>query len=136
MSAFRTKIYLVGSMKNQILRSKLHSKSDVLNVLFFNMRTVGLNLYDSASLVIDEALIFWKKARIPTQNRSNCITKVKKLYGDLRNLEKSKGRSSSAHKQKENQLNENLCNLFDIAIADALNVIKIAEDKEFLLLQR
>jgi len=41
-------------------------------------------------LVVDECLIFWKKARIPTQDQYNTIKKLKKLYEDLRTLEKSK----------------------------------------------
>lgn len=58
MSASRTKIYLFGSIKNQILGSKLPSKDDVLSVYFFNMRTVGLNLYDGASLVIEQGFLY------------------------------------------------------------------------------
>ena len=123
-------------MKAQILGSKLPSKKDVLSVLYFNMRTVGLNLYDSASLVIDEVLVFWKKARIPHQNRSNCITKLKKLYNDLRHLEKSKSRNNALQRQRENEFREDLNDLFDIATANALSVIKTAEDRDFLLLQR
>jgi len=63
----RKPVFLVGSMQNQIYGGKLPSKRDVLSVLFYNMRMVNLNLHESASLVIDECLIFWKKARIPTK---------------------------------------------------------------------
>lgn len=100
------------------------------------MREVKLNLHDSASLVIDETLIFWKKARIPTQDRSDCIKKCKKLYETLRNLEKHKTRQSESCRQKERQFEEGLNDLFDIAHANALNIITIKEDKEFLLMQR
>lgn len=100
------------------------------------MREVKLNLHDSASLVIDECLIFWKKARIPTQDRSDCIKKCKKLYESLRMLGKHKTRASISCRRKEKEFEENLNNLFDIAHANALNIIKIHKDKEFLLMQR
>lgn len=132
----RQKIFIVGVMKNQILGSKLPSKKDVLSVLFFNMRMVKLTLKDSISLVIDECLIFWKKARIPTRDRCHCLKQLKKLYEELRNLEKCKNRNSELCRQREHSFEENLNDLFDIAHASALNIIKINEDKEFLILQR
>lgn len=136
MAGFRKGIYLVGSMNSQIRTSKLPSKGDVLSVLFYNMRIVNLNLYSSASLVIDEVDVFWKKARIPTQNRSNCIIKLQGLYNTLRDLEKSKNRKSELQMQRESDFVEGLSDLFDIATSNALNDIKIPEDREFLIMQR
>jgi len=71
-------IYLIGPMNNQITGSKLPSKRDCLSILFYNMHLVNLNLHDSSHLVIDECSIFWKKARIPTHDNSDCIKKLKK----------------------------------------------------------
>jgi hypothetical protein len=132
----RQKIFIVGVMKNQILGNKLPSNKDVLSVLFFNMRMVNLTLQGSISLVIDECLIFWKKARIPTRDRCHCLKQLRKLYEELRNLEKCKNRNSELCRQREHKFEENLNDLFDIAHASALNIIKINEDKEFLILQR
>ena len=81
----RPQIYLIGPMKNQITGSKLPSKRDCLSVLFYNMRLVNLNLHDSSRLVIDECSIFWKKARIPTHDNSDCIKKTEKI---IRRMEK------------------------------------------------
>ena len=97
-------LFLVGVMKNQILGSKLPSKRDVLSVLFYNMRSVKLNLTKSVSLVIDECAIFWKKARIPTRDRCHCLKQLKKLYEELRNLEKSKNKNTETSKKKKNQI--------------------------------
>jgi len=84
----RKLVFLVGIMKNQITGGKLPLKRDILSVLFYNMRIINLHLQESASLVvINECFICWKKARIPTHHRSDCIGKCKKLYVDLRNLE-------------------------------------------------
>ncbi|KAF2902851.1 hypothetical protein ILUMI_03334, partial [Ignelater luminosus] len=95
-----------------------------------------MNLSDAANLVIDECLIFWKKARIPTKHRSDCVKKLKKLYETWRNLEKSCKRLSDTQKSKEKIFGENMNNLFDIAHANALSLISIDEDKEFLIAQR
>lgn len=132
----RKQVFLVGKLKNQITGLKLPSKRDILSVLFYNMRMVNLNLQESASLVIDECLIYWKKARIPTHHRSDCIVKCKKLYEDLRKLEKHKTRTSDLNKYRQKDFEESLNDLFDIAHADAIALIKIDEDRQFLIAQR
>ncbi|KAE9523392.1 hypothetical protein AGLY_015944 [Aphis glycines] len=132
----RNKIFLVGTMNNQITGSKLPSKRNCLSVLYYNMRNVHLNLNSSALLTIDECLIYWKKARIPNQDRDNCAKKLKKLYEDLRSLEKNKTKIGNLYRLREKQFEETLDDLFDIAHSNAMNTIKIDEDKEFLLLQR
>ena len=43
---------------------------------------------------------------------------------------------TSLHRQQKAEFVENLENLFDIAHADALSMIKIPEDRAFLLAQR
>lgn len=93
-------VFLFVIMKNQIIDGKLRSKRDILSVIFYTMRVVNLSLQESASLIIDECLIYWIKARIPTHHRSDCIAKCKKLYTDLRNLEKHKARTSQLNKNK------------------------------------
>lgn len=97
---------------------------------------VNINLQESASLVIDECFIYWQKARIPTHHHSDCIAKCKKLYEDLRNLEKHKNRNSELNKNRQKDFKENLNDLFNIAHADALSLIKIYEDRQFLSAQR
>ena len=128
-------IALVGSTNHQILGSKLPSKKQVLQVLFYNLRFVKLNLRDSARLVLDEVFLFWRKARIPTQIESRCIEKVEKLYKEWRNLQKTSSKSV-AQLQKEAKFVEDLDDLFDVAHGNALEMIKIEEDRKFLLLQK
>lgn len=132
----RNQIFLVGTMNNKITGSKLPSNRNCLSVLFYNMRNVNLSLKSSALLTIDECLIYWKKARIPNQDRDNCAKKLKKLYEHLRNLEKNKTKFGIIYRARERQFEETLDDLFDIAHSNAMNIIKIEEDKEFLLLQR
>jgi hypothetical protein len=75
----RQPIYIIGKLKNQILGSKLPSNRDCLSVLFYNMRMVGMTLSESTNLVIEECLIFWRKARIPTRHKAACVKKLKGL---------------------------------------------------------
>ncbi|KAL4103442.1 hypothetical protein QTP88_018819 [Uroleucon formosanum] len=132
----RENIYLIGCITNQIIGCKLPSNRQVLSVLFFNLRKVNLNLHDSAALVIRETCIFWDKARIPTRDFQHCSKKLKLIYEEWRKLQKNSTRKTATQKKNENNFLEKLEELFDIAHLNALDIIKIDEDRQFLLLQR
>jgi hypothetical protein len=132
----RNQVFLIGSMSYQITGSKLPSIKNCLSVLFYNLRVVKLSLNESAALVVDECLIFWKKARIPTQDIYNIQRKLKKLYDDLRKLEKNKTRISEVCRRREQDFVDQLDDLFDIAHVNAIDLMKIQEDIDFLHLQR
>lgn len=132
----RQYIFLLGNIANQITGNKLPSNGDCLRVLFYNMRVVNLNLNDSSGLVADECLLFWKKARIPTQYHCDIVRKIKNWYESWRSLDKNKTRKSATQQFKEKHFQNSLNNLFDIAHKDAFNIIKIDEDWQFLTLQR
>lgn len=132
----RQKIYLIGYMSHQITGCKLPSNRQVLSSLFFNMREVKLDKRQSAKLTITEVLIFWDKARIPVRHLKDCITKLEKLYDEWRNLQKHSKRTSKTHKNKEHIFESTLDDLFDIAHQNALETMKIDEDKQFLTMQR
>ncbi|XP_025415275.1 uncharacterized protein LOC112686988 [Sipha flava] len=100
------------------------------------MRVVNLNLNDSSGLVADECLLFWKKARIPTQHHCDVVRKIKNVYESWRSLDKNKTRKSATQQYNEKKFQNSLNNLFDIAHKDAFNIIKIEEDRQFLTLQR
>ncbi|KAL4090485.1 hypothetical protein QTP88_025312 [Uroleucon formosanum] len=121
---------------SQIVGSKLPSNKQVLSVLFFNMREVKLNSHHSATLVIQETMIFWQKARIPTKTEQKCVKKLEDLYQKWRNLQKLEHRKSEIQMHKNAQFISKLDDLFDIAHADALNLISIEEDRAFLVAQR
>lgn len=136
MSSFREKIFLIGYTNHQITGGKLPSKGDCLKVLFYNMRVTDLSLNESASLVVDECLIFWKKARIPTKEQHKCREKLKKLYSEWRGLLKNKNKVAQSFKKKEEIFADSLNDLFDVAHQNALEMIRIEEDKKFLIKQR
>lgn len=121
--------------KNQILGTKFSSLRNCLPILFYNMRFVKFTLSESLNLVVDECLVFWKKARIPTRDRADCIKQFYKKYEIWRNLEKSKNRENS-HKNNVKQFEKDLDKLFDIAHLNAFELIIIEQDKAFLISQR
>ena len=134
-----TGIWLIGQPLESLKNSVLPSKREAI-ALFFNYKIKGKqNVKQAVSSVTSDVLKVWEAARIPTQARQHVIKKLQSLYDDWLKLKKNK---ENKKKQSENLLNkqtewnESLDNLFDIAHADALNIIDIEDDKKFLLLQR
>ena len=130
------KCSLIGNITNQIIGAKLPSNRQVLSVLFFNIRTVKLSIKESATLVVKEVLIFWEKGRIPTKRIDHCVEKVISLHKEWQDLQKRLNRESDVEARKRKEFLDKLDDLFDIAHENALNIIKIEEDKQFLLMQR
>ena len=85
---------------------------------------------------MEKVLVFWVKARIPVQRKQHCIEKVDKLFGRWKFLQKHKTRGGKSHEQGVLEFQQLLPRLFDIAHAQALELIKIQEDKDFLIAQR
>lgn len=128
-------IYLVGNSTHQIVGAKLPSNRQALQVFFYN-KSIGLNETTSARLVIDEVIIFWQKARVPTSAPWYCAQKLMKLYEKWNNLRKSSYKKSEIHLKNESEFISTLDDLFDIAATDALTQMKVQEDRNFLIAQR
>lgn len=128
-------IDLIGTTTHQIVGAKLPSNRQVLQVFFHNIRFVNMTAKESARLTINSVVIFWQQARIPTRYESRCIDKLNKLYETWKTVQK-KVQRSGAHKAMEETFVESLDDLFDIASANALEIIRIEEDKQFLIMQR
>ena len=90
---------------------------------------------EASKIIIAEIAKFWMKARIPMHDPQHCQKKLEELFEEWRLLKKNKGRKTPIPKAKEHAFSSKLDNLHDIAHADALNMIKILEDREFLLTQ-
>lgn len=128
-------IYLLGSVDYSIRGAKLPSNGQVLRVFFYLCRIVKLEPRESARLAVREALIFWKKARIPTRQDYHCVEKLLEMHEDWKAIAKSKKRSNELQKKREKTFVDKLDNLFDIAHADAMTLIRNQNDKDFLLKQ-
>lgn len=75
-----TEIYILGHTEHQIVGSKLPSNRQVLSVLLHKLRDTNLKLSVHGGSVIDEAILFWEKARIPTSGKWYCVKKLETLY--------------------------------------------------------
>lgn len=130
-------VAIIGNVSHQILGAKLPSNRQVLQVLFYNIRFVKLNAKESAKLAIDAVLIFWNQARIPTRKLDKCITKLLNIYEQWETLRKRDlNKLSAAMKVKYDDFVDDLDNLFDIAHANAMELMCIDEDKIFMEQQR
>lgn len=132
----QTSIWLIGETVDVIGGCKLPSNGDVLRRFFKIHKTDKRPIKDAAAVVADEIDVFWTKARIPTKARHHIVGKVQQAFANWRKLLKGRNRRSCPQIQKETKFKLELKNLFDIAHEDALQLIKIAEDREFLVAQR
>lgn len=126
----REDIYLIGDFQLQIVGNKLPTILDCLKVLFFYVRINGETVKRSASLVLDEVILFWEKAKIPTLRKDKCVAKLLKYYEDWRNLQKSKGQKFN--EQNEFDFSTLLRTLFDISHANVMKTID-EDQKDFFM---
>lgn len=103
---------------------------------YHQILNVTKNVKDSAQVVIQEVIEVWNKSGIPTRQQNHCNEKLIKIHQNWLLLKKNKTRASEAQKKRENSFTADLDKLFDIAHSNALNLIKIAEDRDFLIDQR
>ena len=135
----KTGIWLVGQQSALLTCRKLPSKSEVLAHYFYLHITKKKAVRISASLCTESLLEIWNKARIPTKLKTHVIAAIEKLYREWLKLKKNKNnkaKRSEFLKQKEDSFSNGLDSLFDIAHFNALELITIEEDKQFLLAQR
>lgn len=136
MQTRREKLFLLDHDESQITGAKLPSNGQVMRVLFYNIHKVKLNLRASMTLAMKEVETFWEKARIPTKKTQHSIEKLQSLYNEWRALQKNRKRRNELQEKRERDFLDKLNDLFDIAHADALQLINIEEDKQFLENQR
>lgn len=129
-------IYLVGFTEHQILGAKLPSNRQVLSVYFYNTRETKLNGTQSAYLVAEEVEIFYKKAGIPTPSAYNCMTKVKNLVEEFKEVQRNEKKTSEFLVKKRQAFADKLDDLFDMSHVDAMIMIKEPDVKDFLTAQR
>lgn len=132
----KTNIWLVGQMTPNLSVTKLPSIKETLQLFFFYKNENGKSTRDCATLTACDVLSIWERAGVPTRLKKHVIAKVEQYFKEWQNLKKSKVKRSQAIRQKEKQWQRKLGGLFDIAHADALNIMKVEEDKQFLLAQR
>lgn len=132
----RTKIYLIGTYRENFDGRKLPTKRHVLQVFFYHHTVLHNTIAMSAKLTIQELEEIWSKAAIPVRAMKNSITRLKKLHQVWQSLQRSKSRKKSeTQKKKEDNFKEDLQMLFDITRHDAMEVLTLNQS-EFLLSQQ
>src|SRR6218665_3325061 len=131
----KSAIWLIGFEEDKLNGSKLPSNRQVLSIFFYRHNSLKETIHDSSRDVIREAVQFWDKARIPIQPEHRAILKLEKLYKKRVKLKKNAKRQTNTQKEKETEFVDDLDNLFDMAHMNALNLIKIKKDREFLVSQ-
>lgn len=130
-----TKIIIIGFEQFQMLGTKLPTSKEVLQVFFYNLRTLKMKLRESSTLAVREAILFWNKAGIPTRQEPHCIEKLEKIYNEWRGVCKNLHRQNEHQKKVEEEFLKNINQLFDIAHSNAMNMIS-KDGQTFLINQR
>ena len=134
-----TEVWLVGQMI-PILDlehfKQLPTAGQVLQRLFFDLKTNKLSLPTSCSNVTNEIMLLWHAANIPTKQKPNIVSKLKDLYQKHVNVSKNGKRPTDKQRALENEFCGLLKSLFDVSHADSEKRIRIEEDRQFLKDQR
>ena len=127
-------LYLLGASESEIRGSKLPSNSQILKVFFYYHVNLKQTIRKASTAAVEAAIPFW--ARIPISAKKHLITKVEKLHEKWKTLKKTRNPQGEKQRHGEARFLKYLDNLFDMAAQDALQVVKIEEDKQFHLAQR
>jgi hypothetical protein len=130
-----TEIWLLGQTIDTIRGVKLPSNGDVLRRMFF-LTEKKINIKEASITIHSELVDIWDKAKIPTRDKQHILTKIKCKYEQYRSLQKSKTKKTEKQKSNEARFQDSLDDLFDIAHANALQMISIEDDRLFLEAQR
>ena len=136
LKAHKRGIWLIGATSPFINGSKLPSNRQVISRFLHLHQVHEETVKDSAKTTTKELLSFWEKARIPTRQDFHITNKIKDFYTQYQKLRKNISRQSSSQQTKVKEFTECLDDLFDVAHSDALHMIKIDEDRKFLVAQR
>jgi len=128
--------WLIGTTLDGIFGNKLPSNGQVLRRLYHLTRCEGKPIKEAGNIVTQEITMFWEKARIPTKRADHITDKIKKLHESYRLLQKGSERQNPKQMNATKSFQDSLDDLFDIAHADAMKLMTIQEDKDFLELQR
>ena len=132
----RQGIFLVGPTTETLTGNKLPKNGQVLSTFFYQHQDMKKTVKESAVIVVREAASFWARARLSTRQEHHLTAKLINLFEEWQNLLKSRGKKSQFQRVKEKAFTDKMSDLFDMAHQDAMKMLKIQEDKEFLISQR
>ncbi|KAJ8417918.1 hypothetical protein AAFF_G00227610 [Aldrovandia affinis] len=128
-------IWLLGKPIPRFPGTKLPSRGESLRLIFYLHKSdpeLKKCIKQTAALISE----VWDKAKIPTITPYRIIDKLTKLHQEYYGLRKSTNRSSGKAVEHREKFVMSLEDLFDVAHLDALSLVEIKEDKDFLIAQR
>ena len=128
-------IWLVGQLSSTLSTTKLSSKQ-VLALFFYYKEVEGKTVRDASHCTTEDIMKVWNKANIPTRLKKHVVKKVEEMFKEWAKLKKNKAKRSEGLQLKETKWRELLKGRFDIAHAEAMNLITIEEDRKFLVAKR
>lgn len=134
-----TKIWLIGQVSPELCKTKLPTKKEVLSLFFYYKNYSKLTIKGCCISTANDVLSIWQMAAIPTQTKKRIKYKIEQMFNSWQKLKKNKENKSKRSEvliKKEQHWATQLEGLFDIAHTNALNMIVIQEDKDFLNAQR
>lgn len=95
-----------------------------------------MTVRNSAKATAIEIKQFWERARLPTKNHYKIIAQIEKLFYKWKKMKKSISKPTKTQQDNETAFVVTLDDLFDVAHSDAMTLVTVTEDKEFLSAQR
>lgn len=133
----KDKLWLVdGLATDSFSDNKLPTREDVLKVLEWHSRRDPRDLQGVVRKTSLMLQVVWGRANIPMIDPTHLLKKVRQLREDYSSLKKSRSRESAKELEKRESFKAGLKQLFDVAHRDAMSLMTIQEDKDFLECQR
>lgn len=134
----KTSIWLIGHGQGveEISQNVLPTKLEVLRTFFFFHKYQNNTVNESATLLANQIIFVWNKARIPTALRHNIVKQIHGLFNKYVALKKNCTRKDVRQKQKEAVFSCDIKNLFDVSHKDWKNIINNPEDIKFFIDQK
>ena len=138
MATTRAKSYvhLIGDPLEHFDGRMLPTTREVLQVYYYHHKIEKESQKDAVRTVVKEVCEVWSRARVPTAAERNIIPKLDSLLATYRNVCRNKGRQGLTQAANETEFETSINQLFDIAHHEAMEMIKIEEDRVFLKDQR
>ncbi|KAK0055523.1 hypothetical protein Bpfe_015034 [Biomphalaria pfeifferi] len=132
----QTYVHLIGEPVQLFNENMLPTTREVLQVYYHHHNNEKLSKTESITVTVREVCEIWARARVPSAEERNIIHKLKLLVDKHRTVCHNKTRGGTAQMARESNFEADMNGLFDIAHHDAMNRIKIEEDRVFLVDQR
>ena len=88
---------------------------------------------NAGHLTIEEVFVVWLKAAVPTAYERYVVEKLEQFHDEWLLLKKNKGRSSETQRYRELEFTKKFDILINIAHVNAISMIEIDEDRDFLV---